>query len=878
MIVSKMYPRAQQLITGELETTDRIDSITSPLANMAEPYYMGYALYNEYPKCFNINSIDYTVDQPIMTISHVKENHSWGFLAYDYNSTEPFVEPLLYYYDANDDIQKQGTGNHSAYNEDNARFINRAILAKLTYPEDIQIKIRFMIIRNDCYDFDGNGSNFDNTQHLVTNLYDDQTVLLHLNYAQIKSMVEDNTPIYTVNITVNGTTINTELKYSDFNEYNMIVKEYDSNYSVVAIISGYYIRSYSKYYGYTGDSGVLPVVPFFSTSIPQNNDNVPEQENAIICSPANDETYLTVTTRQGAWGACPIASVAVTNGFNLCQGCFPYEYFDTSDSVNQIIHNPDGGPDYGMGTYRSGIYKKMIYIKATGGTAYTITFNFYPQNDLADIYKAACFLNKTEIGEDDFTNVTASNTYTSAHSTAIFKSTNEPDWTRKNEIYSTLEPSLRLWQKIDIQQIINEYDPADLPPYGPTPGGDEFGDLYGNCGPNFGSAGSVTNFVTPWVLSGSQLADFGSHLWTDLLDFDAQGQPIAGGLWQNAKIAVDTYFATGSFDPASVMDFILSVRYFPIDLQKIDYSTQFSVPAVYFGTGRVGVDVTTQPWIANNLGVFISGGSFDLAAWGHKYHDWRDVGNAQAEIYIPFCGTYSLPWTEVKDKTLELSYHLDLISGAITVYIEVTNGASRDLVAVGSGLAGFEVPITATSANRLNAAILSDLGGMSGLIADPNQITAAVTGGLAGSSSAGMADSINDDDISAEEITGIKPTLTNALGPTANPLWGLQMAKAAAPIALGISQRPGVSATVMPGGRGWGALCGKRIPFIKVHKGRYPEDPKYGHTLGHPVFQSKSISSCSGYTQCMQVDTSGLPCTSVERNMIKSILESGFYA
>lgn len=469
MIINKMYPTAQQLIADELEITNPIENIASPLANIAEPYYMGYVLYNDYPKCFNINSFGYISEQPLLTISHVKENHNWGFLAFDYNSYETYAEPLLYYYDTNNNIHKAYAGYHTAYNHDNARFINRAIIAKLTWPEDIQIKLRYMIIRNDCYDFDGNGSNFDNTQHLVPNLYDDKTVVLHLSYTQLKDMIDNDTTIYTVNITVNGTTIISDLKYSEFNNYNMIVKEYNSTYSIVAIISGFKFGVYSNYYGYNHNSGVFPVAPFFSVSIPQNNKGIPEQSNAIICNPSNDDTYVQVRTRNGAWGACPIYDVSFSHGFGLCQGCFPYDYYDTHDSVAQIIHNPDGGTDYGMGTMRSGIYKKMIYVKATGGSTYTITFNFFPQNDLADILKAACFLNKIEIGTSEFTDVAASSTYTTAHNTAIFKTTNEPKFIRENQNYSSIATALRLWQKIDIQQTVNEYDPADMPPYGPVP-------------------------------------------------------------------------------------------------------------------------------------------------------------------------------------------------------------------------------------------------------------------------------------------------------------------------------------------------------------------------------------------------------------------------
>lgn len=876
-MLSNRYPsNIGPLFNDEYEAVRLKDVDASTLASkkLCDPYVMGYIPTEKYPSNFFLNVTSLSSNQRSISFDNVlaQKNIGWGFaIVGNYNIGTPNMLA----------ITNSNTLYNTASNPNNDCIVvmNKVQMAKMCaratqiwcYLAGILMPIEDEPDDDSVFFWNTDNRWFTKTLQIDLSEYEDM----------MTSADSGNPSRFRFSMNIGGVNRYFNICDADFNDFN-IAKLHDENneYTLYCTITYFSVNEARSYYGYSGTSTEVRCTPFYR--IPLTEDNT-EDLNTDICACFmpfygvgwndwrfyyhTDTDTLSIGGRTGAWNFA---------GYDI--GNYPYTIsLDELQSISGFSYNHDGI-----------VYGKYLVNQAGYGTNYW-GFKFYRQNRFSDGWKQYSLYHKSFMYGETYS---ASDypKYNGKFAVAIFDENDTPTLTREPTLssYPEMYDKLRPWQKLNADITDNEFDPADIPEWEPPgPSGDEYGDMYGNCGPNAGSSGYVDNFVTPWVLTASQLSDFGSHLWTDLLDFDAQGQPIAGGIWQNAKIAVDTYFATGSFDPASVMDFILSVRYFPINFQKADYATQFSVPAVYFGTGRVGVDVTTQPWIANSLGIYIDGGDFNLAEWGHKYNDWRDVGNASAEIFIPFCGTYPLPWTEVKDKTLELSYHIDIISGAMTVYVEATNGVDRDLVAVGSGLVGFEVPVTATSANRLNAAILSDLGGMSGTIADTNQIAAAFTGAnasaLAESKMIGpgphaMADVDDGVYIDTGSFGGIKPTLTNALGPTTNPLWGLQMAKAAAPTVLGISQRPGITPTIMPGGRGWGALCGKRIPFIKVHKGRYPEDPKYAHTMGYPVFQSKTISSFSGYTQCMNVDTSGIPCTSEERAMIKALLEGGFYA
>lgn len=59
-------------------------------------------------------------------------------------------------------------------------------------------------------------------------------------------------------------------------------------------------------------------------------------------------------------------------------------------------------------------------------------------------------------------------------------------------------------------------------------------------------------------------------------------------------------------------------------------------------------------------------------------------------------------------------------------------------------------------------------------------------------------------------------------------------------------------------------------PIVKI-----PEN--YNHSVGHICNETHTINECNGFTVCNNVDTSGLTCTQTEKDMIKAIMENGFY-
>lgn len=64
---------------------------------------------------------------------------------------------------------------------------------------------------------------------------------------------------------------------------------------------------------------------------------------------------------------------------------------------------------------------------------------------------------------------------------------------------------------------------------------------------------------------------------------------------------------------------------------------------------------------------------------------------------------------------------------------------------------------------------------------------------------------------------------------------------------------------------------------LKITHVKSAEDSSYPHCNGRPLLKTMELSTLTGYTECVNVDTSGINCTNEEREMIKSLLETGVY-
>ena len=65
--------------------------------------------------------------------------------------------------------------------------------------------------------------------------------------------------------------------------------------------------------------------------------------------------------------------------------------------------------------------------------------------------------------------------------------------------------------------------------------------------------------------------------------------------------------------------------------------------------------------------------------------------------------------------------------------------------------------------------------------------------------------------------------------------------------------------------------------YIKISRPIIELPENYGRVNGFVVNKKLNLSNLNGYTICNNVDVNGLYCTENEKEMLKGIMESGFY-
>lgn len=132
-----------------------------------------------------------------------------------------------------------------------------------------------------------------------------------------------------------------------------------------------------------------------------------------------------------------------------------------------------------------------------------------------------------------------------------------------------------------------------------------------------------------------------------------QLQSLAGFLWSQ-PFDIDTFKKLFS----NPMDAIIGLGIIPVS------PTHGSSRSVKFG--NVDSEIT-MPVISNQF-VEKDCGSVQIKKWVDCFLDYNAT---KIEIYVPYCGTYSLDPVEVMGKTIHLKYHIDCLTGGCAAMLAV---------------------------------------------------------------------------------------------------------------------------------------------------------------------------------------------------------------
>ena len=218
--------------------------------------------------------------------------------------------------------------------------------------------------------------------------------------------------------------------------------------------------------------------------------------------------------------------------------------------------------------------------------------------------------------------------------------------------------------------------------------------------------------------------------------------------------------------------------------------------------------------LSTNYSGIINFGTCTLA---ERYGNFLDYSPyTKAQLYIPYCKTVDIDISICIKKTISVKVIVDVTTGECCAVVYADNIP----IAYSNGKIGIDIPLTGSSTAGIGSSILSAI---------PNfySPTSAAT-----SSALSIANGV---------LSSENKIIKQGNSSVATGLW-----------------QP------------------KNCYFlIKRPQPSVPEN--YGHTTGYLTNAKKQIGSCTGYTICHNVDVDGLYCTENEKEMLKGIMESGFY-
>lgn len=412
-----------------------------------------------------------------------------------------------------------------------------------------------------------------------------------------------------------------------------------------------------------------------------------------------------------------------------------------------------------------------------------------------------------------------------------------PYITENNEFTATLitgdlsddafKEKLRPWQYDENEWEENDYTEDDLPPYDGGGGDDDTDSGGDDIRPSDWTnlrIGAANNFVTLYGMTAETVSDFGRKMWAQLADPE---------FWQMVGTAFTNDF---SINPADMMRYFVSLRYFPFDVSDFAHTT---ASGIYIGRAATPIAPSVgvaYPLRLSNSTVQVSGGTLTIP---RRYNDFRDYEPCTTvQVHIPFCGSVEVPASEVMGHTMDLTYKIDLQTGAMLGVLCVSSNTYY-VIATVAGTVGASIPITANNNIEFLQRIATLGGGLVG---------GGVSGALKGAMLGG-------------EVGAVVGAVAGTVGGGVGALAGL----------------PPVTVHKQGNASGFANLGGVPYAYATVQRSRFELPDNYGHTTGYACDFAATIGGLSGYTVCDNVDTSGLSCNSRERDEIKRLLESGVY-
>lgn len=278
---------------------------------------------------------------------------------------------------------------------------------------------------------------------------------------------------------------------------------------------------------------------------------------------------------------------------------------------------------------------------------------------------------------------------------------------------------------------------------------------------------------------------------------------LAAYMWANPLFDVNAYKKI----LANPMDAILGLSIVPC---AIPANTVKNVTVGNIPTG-VSMPVCDSQYLS------IDCGSINVNEYWGAYLDYSPY--TKAELYLPYCGIHPIDIDDIMGKTVNVVYHVDILTGACVAYVKCGNSVLYSYI----GQCASSIPVSGSDwTNMINGIINAStaIGSMS------------ATGGL----TAPMAAST----IATTAVNTIKPSI----------------------------ERSGSLS-------GTGGIMGNQVPYLILTRPRQAMPEFQNKFIGYPSFITSYLGDLSGYTEVESIHLEEIPATEAELREIESLLKGG---
>lgn len=304
-----------------------------------------------------------------------------------------------------------------------------------------------------------------------------------------------------------------------------------------------------------------------------------------------------------------------------------------------------------------------------------------------------------------------------------------------------------------------------------------------------------TGTVNMYRATQTSLRDFSQFLWT-------------GDFIDNVKKLFQ--------DP---MEALISVQIVPYSPPQAD--TLSNVHMSWIDTG-------VQMYPLTNQFLEINCGTLTVSEFWGSFLDYPP--NTEISIFLPYVGLKSLSVQDVMDRTIELRYHVDCLTGTCLAMLKCSGNGLNSVLYSWSGSCNTQIPIAARDFSSIYSSVI-------GLV-----------------STAGIAAATGGSGVAAKAAVGAAA--------------GVSALKSAT-LDTHVRQSGSVGSTP--------SYLGIQKPFIIISRPLDSTPTDFNEQTGRPSNLTGTVGDFSGYLECTYCHLENLVATDAEKREIESLLKSGIF-